>query len=56
MTRVEKTVFFSYRRTNVFLDLAVSQTLSHNGLDVFLDYQEIASGDFERIILEPISK
>jgi hypothetical protein len=54
MTCVEKTVFISYRRTNIFLALAISQNLTHNGLDVFLDYQGIASGDSERVILEKI--
>ncbi len=54
MTRVEKTVFISYRRTNAFLAQAIFQSLTHHGFDVFLDYQGIASGDFERIILENI--
>jgi tetratricopeptide (TPR) repeat protein len=34
--------------------LAVYQSLTHGGYDVFFDYQGIASGDFERIILENI--
>lgn len=54
MKRVEKTVFISYRHTNVFLALAISQNLTHSGFDVFLDYQGIASRDFERVILENI--
>lgn len=54
MKRVEKTVFISYRHTNVFLALAISQNLTHSRFDVFLDYQGIASGDFERVILENI--
>jgi tetratricopeptide (TPR) repeat protein len=54
MTRVEKTVFLSYRRTNAPWALAISQGLTHSGFDVFFDYQGIASGDFERIILESI--
>ncbi len=51
MARIEKTVFISYRRTNLPWALAVSQDLSHHGFDVFLDYTGIASGDFEGIIL-----
>lgn len=54
MARVEKTVFISYRRTNLPWALAISQSLTHSGFDVFLDYQGIASGDFERVILENI--
>jgi tetratricopeptide (TPR) repeat protein len=54
MKRVEKTVFISYRHTNAFLALAISQNLTHRGFDVFLDCQGIASGDFERVILENI--
>ncbi len=54
MSRVEKTVFISYRHTNAFLALAICQNLTHSGFDVFLDYQGIASGDFERVILENI--
>jgi hypothetical protein len=54
MSRVEKTVFISYRRTNIFGALAVYQNLTHYGFDAFFDYQGIASGDFERVILENI--
>jgi len=44
----------SYRRTNVFLALAISQSLTLNSFDMFLDCQNIGSEDFERIILENI--
>ena len=54
MARIEKTVFISYRHTNASYALAISQSLTHNGFDVFLDYKGIASGDFEQIILENI--
>lgn len=54
MIRVEKTVFISYRRTNVHFALAISQNLTHHGFDVFFDYQGIASGDFSQVILENI--
>jgi uncharacterized protein YecE (DUF72 family) len=36
------------------LGLAISQNLTHNGFDVFLDYQGSANGDFELVILENI--
>jgi tetratricopeptide (TPR) repeat protein len=54
MARIEKTVFISYRRTNVPWALAVYQSLASSGYDVFLDIKGIASGDFERVILENI--
>jgi len=54
MGRVEKTAFISYRRTNAPWALAVFQDLTRNGYDVFFDFQGIASGDFERVILESI--
>ena len=54
MQRVEKTVFISYRRTNVPWALAIFQDLTRHGYDVFLDYTGIASGDFETVILENI--
>ena len=49
--RIEKTVFISYRRTNLPWALAIYQNLTHHGYDVFFDYQSINSGDFEQIIL-----
>jgi tetratricopeptide (TPR) repeat protein len=54
MTRVEKTVFISYRRTNASWALAIFQDLTQHGYDVFFDFKGIASGDFETIILENI--
>jgi tetratricopeptide (TPR) repeat protein len=54
MRRVEKTVFLSYRRSNVGWALAIFQDLTHQGYDVFFDFKGIASGDFEEIILENI--
>jgi hypothetical protein len=53
--RIEKTVFISYRRTNVPWALAIFQNLEHHGYDVFFDYNGIASGDFERVILGNIT-
>jgi tetratricopeptide (TPR) repeat protein len=55
MSRVEKSVFVSYRRTNSFHALAVYQDLTRNGFDVFMDYRGIDSGSFERVILENIA-
>ena len=54
MRRIEKTVFISYRRTDESWGLAVFQDLTHNGYDVFIDYDGIASGNFETVILENI--
>jgi tetratricopeptide (TPR) repeat protein len=51
MARVEKTVFISYRRTNAPWALAIYQNLNNNGYDVFFDFNGIASGDFEGVIL-----
>src|ERR1039457_3675209 len=51
MERVEKTVFLSYRRTNIPWALAIFQNLTQHGYDLFFDYNGIASGDFERVIL-----
>jgi tetratricopeptide (TPR) repeat protein len=51
MERIEKTVFISYRRTNVPWALAIFQNLTQHGYDVFFDYSGIASGDFEQVIL-----
>jgi Flp pilus assembly protein TadD len=55
MERVDKTVFLSYRRTNVPWALAIFQNLTQHGYDVFFDFNGIASGDFERVILGNIT-
>jgi tetratricopeptide (TPR) repeat protein len=52
--RIEKTVFLSYRRTNVPWALAIFKDLTAHGYDVFFDFTGIASGDFERVILANI--
>jgi tetratricopeptide (TPR) repeat protein len=54
MGRIEKTVFISYRRNNPWFAIAVFQDLTHHGYDVFIDYNGITSGDFEKVILENI--
>jgi tetratricopeptide (TPR) repeat protein len=51
MDRIEKTVFLSYRRTNFPWALAIFKDLTQHGYDVFFDYNGIASGDFEQVIL-----
>lgn len=55
MGRIEKTVFISYRRTNIPWALAIFHNLTHHGYDVFFDFNGIASGDFERVIIENIN-
>lgn len=55
MPRIDKTVFVSYRRTNIGYALAIYQNLSSQGYDVFFDYNSIDSGDFEQIILNNIA-
>src|ERR1019366_2922122 len=55
MERIEKTVFLSYRRTNIPWALAIFQNLTQHGYDVFFDYNGIASGDFESVILGNIA-
>jgi tetratricopeptide (TPR) repeat protein len=52
--QVQKTVFISYRRTNIYIARAVQKDLQHRGYDVFLDYESIDSGAFSRIILGQI--
>ncbi len=54
MARIEKTVFISYRRTNASWALAIFQNLTNHGYDVFYDFEGIASGDFEQVILENV--
>ncbi|MFW5691322.1 MAG: TIR domain-containing protein [Chloroflexota bacterium] len=54
MSRVEKTVFISYRRTNIYHARAIHNWLTSNGCDAFLDYENIDNGAFERIILREI--
>ena len=51
---IEKTVFISYRRTNLPWALAIYQHLDSLGYDVFFDYSSIKSGDFEQIITQNV--
>lgn len=52
--RIEKTVFISYRRTNIPWAIAIYQNLTSQGYDVFFDYLSIDSGNFENVIIENI--
>jgi hypothetical protein len=54
VARIEKTVFVSYRRADRWPALAVFKDLTQHGYDVFIDYDGIASGDFERAIVDNI--
>jgi hypothetical protein len=54
MGLIEKTIFVSYRRTDGAWGLAIFQDLAQHGYDVFIDYDGIASGNFEAVILENI--
>jgi hypothetical protein len=55
MRRVQKTVFISYRRADESWGLAIFQDLTQHGYDVFIDYDGIASGNFESVIFENIT-
>ena len=54
MARMENSVFLSYRRVDMPEASLVFKALTQLGYDVFIDFEEIAAGDFERIILENI--
>jgi tetratricopeptide (TPR) repeat protein len=54
MEQIEKTVFISYRRTNLPWALAMYQYLTANKYDVFFDYNSIKSGAFEKIITQNV--
>jgi len=54
MAQIEKTVFISYRRTDISWALLVYHHLTSNGYDVFFDYTSIPGGDFEQIIISNI--
>jgi tetratricopeptide (TPR) repeat protein len=54
MGRIEKTVFISYRRRHVSWALAIAKYLTVQGYDVFIDFLNINSGDFEQVITENI--
>ena len=56
--RIEKTVFISYRRTNLPWALAIFQNLKSEGYDVFFDYLSrsrktppVQKGSFSSVLL-----
>lgn len=55
MAKIEKTVFISYRRTNFYHAWSIRENLVQHNFDVFLDYTNIDSGDFEQVILNNIA-
>jgi len=55
MGQIEKTVFISYRRTNLPWALAIYQNLTSYGYDVFLTMQVLIVEILNRLLLE-ISK
>lgn len=54
MSRIEKTVFISYRRTNSPWAMLIFKDLTSHGFDVFIDYDGLSSGDFSHAIIENI--
>ena len=54
MSRIEKTIFISYRRKDISWALAVYQYLTSQKYDVFFDYTSLQSGDFEEVIVSNI--
>ncbi|HEU0291415.1 MAG TPA: tetratricopeptide repeat protein [Anaerolineales bacterium] len=54
MGQIQKTVFISYRHANSSWALAIYQDLTLHGFDVFIDFEGIKSGEFERTIIENI--
>lgn len=54
MAKIEKSIFISYRRTNIFHARATFQDLRANDYDVFMDYETMNAGDFDQIIINQI--
>lgn len=54
MSGIENTVFISYRHANASWALLIFKHLKRLGYDVFFDYESIASGDFEGVIIANI--
>lgn len=54
MALIARTVFISYRRIDKWAALAVFKDLVQHGYDAFIDYDGIASGDFEASIIDNI--
>jgi hypothetical protein len=49
-----KTVFISYRHKDFYIARSVYYELRMNGFDVFIDYQDVDSGDWLRTIFKEI--
>ncbi|MBN8591384.1 MAG: tetratricopeptide repeat protein [Anaerolineae bacterium] len=52
--QIQKTVFISYRRKNMYMARAVYDDLHKRGYDVYLDIETGESGDFSQTILQQI--
>lgn len=52
--QIQKTVFISYRRKNMYMARAVYADLRENGYDVFMDILTGESGDFSQTLLQQI--
>ncbi len=52
---IQKTVFISYRRTNMYMARAVYQDLRAHGYDAFLDMERLDSGDFSQGLIGQIA-
>ncbi|MEQ8674595.1 MAG: tetratricopeptide repeat protein [Aggregatilineales bacterium] len=54
MPDIQKTVFISYRRTNLFTARAIYENLMRHHYNVFFDFESINAGDFEQTLLQSI--
>lgn len=52
--QIQKTVFISYRRTNMYMARSVYHDLREHGYDVFMDILTGESGDFSQTLLQQI--
>ncbi len=55
VTRLQKSVFLSYRRADFGWAIAIYQALTERGFDVFIDFEGLGPGNFEHAILENIA-
>jgi hypothetical protein len=54
MSRIQKTVFVSYRRDDEPWGLLIFADLTQHGYDVFIDFDGIDGGNFETAIFQNI--
>lgn len=52
--QIQKSVFISYRRTNMPIAQTVRLSLKPQGFDVFFDYDSLDSGDFSQTIINQV--